>query len=151
MAYNTTYDNLYENLKNRFTVENDNFEYTLGEYMLAKANEMEEISSLPVSVNDNAMNKGLVLSIASFVNDKLTIKKAPEKDKTMRSFPLRTAMASLVSAFLLCTIVVTYGLVGGSNLASEAETANVSTKIENVDSYENLASPAAETGATQQA
>ncbi len=138
MAYNTTYDNLYENLKNRFTVENDNFEYTLGEYMLAKANEIDEVSSLPVSVNDNAMNKSLVLSIASFVNEKLTIKKAPVKDKTLRSFPLRTAAASLMSALLLCTIVVTYGLLGNSTPATEAETANASYEVENIDSYENI-------------
>ncbi|MBR2465821.1 MAG: hypothetical protein IKB38_02680 [Clostridia bacterium] len=138
MAYNTTYDNLYENLKNRFTVENDNFEYTLGEYMLAKANEIDEVSSLPVSVNDNAMNKSLVLSIASFVNEKLTIKKAPVKDKTLRSFPFRTTVASLLSAFLLCTIVVTYGLLGNSSPATEAETANASYEVENIDSFEDI-------------
>ena len=135
MTYNTsTYDNLYENLKNRFTVENDNLECTLGEYMLAKADETS--SALPVAVSERSSGKDVVLSLASFVSEKLTIKKEPAKDKTMRAFPLRTALASLASAFLLCTIVVTYGLAGNSELNADSESANASYEIEAVDSYD---------------
>ena len=36
------YENLYENMKNRFTVVNNNTEYTLGEIMLIKAGKKKE-------------------------------------------------------------------------------------------------------------
>ena len=135
MSSTTAYENLYENLKNRFTVENDNCECTLGEYMLAKAREAASVSSLPVALNDYGTSRSLVRGLVSYVNEKLTIKKAPAKDKTMRAFPLRTSLASLVSALLICTLAVTYGLSGTSAITGENETANAEYKLYEADSY----------------
>jgi hypothetical protein len=121
MTSKSTYDNLYENLKNRFTVVNDNSECTLGEYMLMKANEGTKKSSLPVAVQDYSASKRMLQGLVAYVNEKLTIKKPPVKDKTMKAFPLRTSLASIFSALLVCTLVVTYGLLGSRDaLAGEA-------------------------------
>ena len=135
MTSTTTYDRLYENLKNRFTVQNDNSECTLGEYMLMKAREATNKSALPVAVNDYAGSRRMLASIVTYVNDKLTIKKPPVKDKTMKAFPFRTSLASVLSALLVCTLVVTYGLVGGTGALSEDSTADASASTE-VDSYD---------------
>ena len=51
------YENLYENMKNRFTVVNDNCEYTRGEYMLMKAGMKKEASNLPAERTSSAVNK----------------------------------------------------------------------------------------------
>ena len=37
MNQKMTYDKLYSNMVKNFTVENDNTDYTLGDYMLMKA------------------------------------------------------------------------------------------------------------------
>lgn len=124
----TAYEGLYENLKNRFTVINGNSECTLGEYMLIKAREASEKASLPVAVNDSVSNRSMLQSVISYVNEKLTIKKAPAKDKTMKAFPFRTSLASLMSALLVCSLVVTFGLIGSS--APTADTESASAKYE---------------------
>ena len=49
MATLTNYDVLYENMKNRLTVVNDNSEYTIGDYMLMQVNRKREDSLLPVA------------------------------------------------------------------------------------------------------
>ncbi len=123
MNSTSTYDRLYSNLKNHYIVQNNNSEYTLGEYMLMKANGIDEKSSLPVTVHEGTSIRTLQ-SIVSYVNDKLTIKNPPAKDKTMKAFPFRTSLASLLSALLVCTVVVTYGLVGSSRLSSDAASAS---------------------------
>ena len=74
------YDALYENLKNRFTVVNNGSEYTLGDFMLMKATKKQSdnvASNLPVATKSKG--ERAVAQIISFVNDKLTIKKPPEK------------------------------------------------------------------------
>ena len=128
------YDTLYENLKNRFTVQNDNSECTLGEYMLAKAQKNTNKSSLPVAVRDYTGGKLMLQSLVSYVNEKLTIKKAPVKDKTMEAFPLRTSLASIFSALLVCTLVVTYGLAGAKNTVLGDSTADATPSYA-IDSY----------------
>lgn len=140
MTSTTTYEHLYENLKNRFTVENESLECTLGEYMLAKAREASSVSALPVAVNDYSGSRKVIHGIVSYVNEKLTIKKAPAKDKTMRAFPFRTSLASLMSALLVCTLVVTYGFIGGSGLSGTNESANaehLSYEAQDVDVYDS--------------
>lgn len=136
MISTTAYDHLYENLKNRFTVENDSLECTLGEYMLAKAREASSVSSLPVAVNDYSGSRKVIHEIVTYVNEKLTIKKAPAKDKTMRAFPLRTSLASLMSALLVCTLVVTYGFIGGTGLSGESESASARYEAQDADVYD---------------
>ena len=111
------YENLYENMKNRFTVVNDNCEYTLGEYMLAKAGVKKEKSNLP-AVRNNSGGEKTVVAFVKYVNDKLTLKAAPIKDKTIKRFPFRTSLAAVLSAIVACTLVISYGaatLRGTSN------------------------------------
>ena len=110
------YDKLYENMKQRFTVSQNDTAYTLGEYMLMKADgKKSENAALPVAV----MSEVAVTNIVSFVDDKLTIKQAPVKDKTIRAFPFRTTAAAVISALLVCTFAVSYGLAGINNITSE--------------------------------
>ena len=130
----TAYEGLYENLKNRFTVQNDNSECTLGEYMLAKAKKTTNKSSLPVAVRDYTGGKLMLQSLVSYVNEKLTIKKAPVKDKTMKAFPLRTSLASMFSALLVCTLVVTYGLAGARGTVLGDSTAEAKPSY-TIDTY----------------
>ena len=108
---NTTnvYENLYNDMKNRFTVVSDNCEYTLGDYMLMKAGKKKAHSNLP-AVN-NASNEKAITVFFKYVNDKLTVKAPPVKDKTIRRFPFRTSAAALLSAVVTCTLVLSFGSV----------------------------------------
>ncbi len=107
---NNVYDNLYNNLKNKFTVEDKNCEYTLGGYMLMKANENRKSgTNLPVASLRH--ENRAVAAVVNYINDKLTVKKPPEKDKTLKAFPFRSSVAAFLSAVLVCTVVFTYGLI----------------------------------------
>ena len=60
------YEALYENMKKRFTVENEGSEYTLGEYMLMKANKnTANGSALPVAVSTHKPQEGAVRALVS--------------------------------------------------------------------------------------
>jgi len=110
------FEKLYINLKNRFTVVNDDREYSLGEYMLIKAGKKKENRELPVA-EAKFKQPGAVVTFVSFINDKLMVREAPQKDKVMRAFPFRTAAAAVLSALLLCTFVITYSatVLNGTN------------------------------------
>ena len=108
------YDALYTNLKNQFTVIYNSTECTVGDFMRMKANKRSE-SSLPI-VTTAARTTSLA-TIVEYVNDKLTVKKAPVKDKTIRSFPFRTSISALLSATAACALILSCGifsLTGGS-------------------------------------
>jgi hypothetical protein len=114
-----TYEKLYNNMVRKFTVEKDNTDYNLGDYMLMKAkakkNEMtalESDSKLPVA-HDN--KTGALTTVFSYVNDKLTVKKAPVRNKTIRSFPFRTSISAFCSALVVCVLVVSCCMFGLSN------------------------------------
>ena len=119
------YDRLYSNMKTRFTVVNGENEYSLGEYMLLKAGKKKEAASLPVA---NATLKQLspVRSFICYVNDKLMVKEAPAKDKVIRAFPFRTTAAAVISALLVCTFALSYGLAGINSMTSEANASYIS-------------------------
>ena len=102
------YEKLYNNMKTRFTVVNEDCECSLGEYMLAKASKGKETKDLPVATA-TFKDPSAVVSFVNYINDKLMIKEAPQKDKVIRAFPFRTAAAALLSALLVCTFVMTYG------------------------------------------
>ena len=114
-----TYDKLYNNMVRKFTVEKDNQDYNLGDFMLMKAkakkNEMVAAtadSNLPVA----RYNKSNALTtVFSYVNDKLTVKKAPVRNKTIRSFPFRTSFTAFCSALIVCALVVSCCFFGLSN------------------------------------
>ena len=121
----SNYDKLYENMKQRFTVSDDNNEYTLGEYMLMKAEAKKtQSAALPVAVN-TAVTKSetAMTSIVSFVDDKLTIKQAPVKDKTIRSFPFRASASAFLTASVACAFILSFALIGLQALSTPAPTA----------------------------
>ncbi len=104
------YTNLYENMRKRFTVENNGSEYTLGEYMTLKATHSDKITNLPVA--RASKGEGALVNILSYVNDKLTIKAPPVKDKTIRAFPLRTSLSAFLSAAVACSFVLCFAVIG---------------------------------------
>ena len=115
-----TYDKLYNNMVKKFTVEKDNTDYTLGDYMLMKA--QTKRNAMTVAANTSlavAESKSSSLStVFSYIGEKLRIKKAPVKDKTMRKFPLRSSLSALCSATIVCALVVcaaVFGLSSGAN------------------------------------
>lgn len=112
---NTTssYDILYNNMVNRFTVLDQNIECTLGDYMRSKANIKKAESNLPVAMRSTATkSERAMATIVSFVNDKLTIKEEPAKDKTIRTFPLRASASAFLSAAVACAFVLSFCLIG---------------------------------------
>ena len=115
------YDALYTNLKNQFTVIYNGAECTVGDFMLMKANKRSE-SSLPIATT--ARNTSLS-TIVEYVNDKLTVKKAPVKDQTIRSFPFRTSISALLSASAACALVLSCGIfsLSGANGVNTPHTA----------------------------
>ena len=100
------YDALYTNLKNQFTVIYNNTECTVGDFMLMKANKKTE-SSLPIVTTAKTTS---LATIVEYVNDKLTVKQAPVKDKTIRKFPFRTSFSALLSATAACALVMSCGI-----------------------------------------
>lgn len=137
-----TYDRLYENMKQRFTVAEDGNAYTLGEFMLMKATNTqkpEASSSLPVAVK-TAVTKSetAVSSVISFVDEKLTIKQAPVKDKTIRSFPLRASASAFFTAAVACAFILSFVLIGvramnGPAPASELQQDQIELNVAEVD------------------
>ena len=121
------YETLYNNMKNRFTIEKNNCEYNLGEYMLMRAGKkIDKTSLLPAERNSSALaNKNAISAVFSYVNDKLTLKAPPAKDKTIRRFPFRTSVAAVLSAVIACTLAISYGSAAlrnsGSTLPAAAE------------------------------
>jgi len=126
MATYNNYDILYENMKNRFTVVNDNEEYTLGDYMLMKAGKKKEEAKLPVAQRSSA-SKGerAVAMLISYVNDKLTVKTPPVKDKTIRSFPFRASASAFLSAAVTCMFMLSFVVIGARIFATSAPAAGL--------------------------
>ena len=124
------YDKLYENMKQRFTVSQNDTAYTLGEYMLMKADgKKSESAALPVAV----MSEVAVTNIVSFVDDKLTIKQAPVKDKTIRAFPFRASASAFLTASVACAFLLSFVLIGAKSMTNQTPVANdiVITETEN--------------------
>lgn len=110
------YDALYTNLKNQFIVIYQGTECTVGDFMRMKANKKPE-STLPIATT--AVKTTSLSTIVEYVNDKLTVKQAPIKDKTIKNFPVRTSVSALLSATAACALVLSCGifaLTGASGL-----------------------------------
>ena len=127
------YDALYNNLKNQFTVIYNGTECTVGDFMLMKANKRSE-SSLPIATT--ARNASIA-TIVEYVNDKLTVKQAPVKDKTIRSFPFRTSVSALLTATAACALVLSCGVF---SLSNANKLANTTYTAENT-SYSEIVAP----------
>ncbi len=115
------YTALYTNMKNRFTVVNDNSEYSLGEYMLMKAGKKKETSNLPVA-KSCASNTTAITAFFKYVNDKLTVKNPPVKDKIIKRFPFRTSFAALMSATVACSLLITLGTISVRSVTTDTPT-----------------------------
>lgn len=128
------YEKLYENMRQRFTVSQDNTEYTIGEYMLMKAEAQKtEKAALPVAVQTAVAKSELAMTnIVSFVDDKLTIKQAPVKDKTIKSFPFRASASAFLTAAVACAFLLSFVLIGAKALSSSpaANNAKTNTAVE---------------------
>ena len=119
-----TYDKLYDNMRQRFTVSDSTVKgYTLGDYMLLKANAKKE-AALPVAAKPSAVvaakSERAVSSIVNFVNDKLTIKEPPVKDKTIRAFPMRASLSALLSAAVACAFIFSFCLIGAKIISTSS-------------------------------
>ena len=141
------YEALYTNLKNRFTVIHDGKECTVGDFMLMKAGKTEkaEKNSTALSVvNANSEHHALA-TIACYVNDKLTVKNPPVKDKTIRRFPIKTSASALLSSVAACALVMSCGIfaLSGSKDASGLSLENTEAgeyveAVEGENAAENL-------------
>lgn len=132
MAYiSNPYDALYTNLKNKLTVVADEREYTVGDYMLMKAGQAtsQDLAVTPISADQRA-----IVTFVNFVNERLTVKNPPRKDRTIRRFPLRTSMSALLSAvaasvlMISCCIYAVAG-IGDSTVPYTADNADVAEVI----------------------
>ena len=117
MTSTNAYDRLYNTMKSNFTVVNEKREYTLGEYMLMKANAKTPGTNLPAVRNADSNAIG---NIVTYVNAKLAVKKPPEKDKTIKKFPFRTSISAFVSALITCALIFSFGIFS-VNSGEEAE------------------------------
>ena len=126
MTQTNNYDKLYENMRQRFTVSQDNTEYTLGEYMLMRAdNKKTTEAALPVAVKTAVTrSEHAVTNIVSFVDDKLTIKQPPVKDKTIRSFPFRASASAFLTASVACAFLLSFVLIGAKSMTNHDSVAN---------------------------
>lgn len=125
MTQTNNYDRLYENMKQRFTISEGNSEYTIGEYMLMKADSKKAESSLPVAVQSAVTRSEVAMTnIVSFVDDKLTIKQAPVKDKTIKEFPFRASASAFLTAGVACAFILSFILIGVNALSTPAPSIN---------------------------
>ena len=86
MTSTMTYEKLYYNMVKKFTIEKNDKEYNLGDYMLMKAQSQKSAMTAKNSEKTRMasvhVNKENALStFVAFVNDKLTISAAPERTK----------------------------------------------------------------------
>ena len=113
-------------MKQRFTVSQNNTEYTLGEYMLMRADSKKtETTALPVAVQTAVTRSEVAVSnIVSFVDDKLTIKQPPVKDKTIRAFPFRAFASAFLTASVACAFLLSFVLIGAKSMNNQKPVAN---------------------------
>ena len=132
----------------KFTVEKDNTDYKLGEYLRMKARAKKETAMVAASDTSSALlpvaraksSAGTAIVAAfSYVNDKLTVKEAPVRDRTMRSFPLRTSLTAFCSALVVCGLVVCCGIFGFKTAAPGVDnTVSVEEAPETVDEAQDI-------------
>jgi hypothetical protein len=137
MTRSNAYETLYTNVKERLTIVHENKEYSLGEYMLMQANTIKAEDttepSLPVVAKNYAeVGERALAMVVSYVNDKLTIKEPPVKDKTIRAFPFRASASALLSAVACCALVLSIGIVGMNSIKENTEGISITDyQIEN--------------------
>ena len=121
------YENLCESLENRLTLVDNGREYNMYEYMLNKANGNTH-GNLPVARRDDHS----IVAVVNYVNERLTIKKAPIKEKTIKRFPLRTSFSALLSAVAACALIIScciYAIAGRSDNSVPVADASVRQEL----------------------
>ena len=133
MTNTNAYENLYNNVKERLTIVDNNKEYNLGDYMLMQVRKEKIESTLPVEARSYAgVGEKALAMVVSYVCDKLTVKEPPIKDKTIRAFPFRASASALLSAVACCALVLSIGIVGmGSSKSNTEEISLTDYSIEN--------------------
>ena len=124
------YDSLYNNLKNRFTVIHNGQECTVGDFMRMKSG-AHCASNLPL--NEKNSEDGSIAAVINYVSDKLTIKNAPMKDKTMKRFPIRTSLSATISAVAACALIMFTGIITSGGLNDNFLSSENKPYIETVD------------------
>ena len=113
MATANNYDQLYSNMKTRLTVVSDNAEYTIGDYMLMRANKKKVEALMPTAEKTViSRTEQAITNAVSYINEKLIIKEPPVKDKTIRAFPFRTSASAFLSAVVACTFMLSFVAIG---------------------------------------
>jgi hypothetical protein len=113
-SYNV-YEKLYADTKAAFTIVKNDKQYSLGEYMRMKA-------GAKAASAEKKHNAGVEIASNSFSNIKSKFSSKASKTKTMKKFPLRTAASALLSAVIVCSLVLSFGSFSGKNIHSEAPT-----------------------------
>ncbi len=136
-----TYDDLYTSMVKSFTIEKNDTEYTLGEYMLMRAKSKNETAVAPVGSTELTVvresREPAIVAAFTYVNEKLKVKEAPVKNRTMRSFPLRTSVSAFCSALVICALVVGCTFFGFKSLAGNLDSTVTITESETENEGEN--------------
>ena len=132
MATVNSYDALYANMKNRLTVVNNDSEYTIGDYMLMRARKQEESKKALAAKTAVVPAEQTMAQVVSFISDKLTIKEAPIKDKTIRAFPFRASASAFLAAAVACSLMLSFVTIGARLIegAPQATEVSLSEEIE---------------------
>ena len=126
------YDALYNNLKNRFTVVHNGTECTVGDYMLIKAGKaVSNTSNLP-AINNAPHHDHTAIAIVNYMNQRLTVKRAPVKDKTIKRFPVRTSFSAMLSAVAACALILSCGIFALRGISALPTAEAPSTQIDEI-------------------
>lgn len=136
MTPTMTYEQLYNKMASNFIVERDDKEYNLGEFLLMKAQKRKEnklvaaekASALPTTREHKA---SALSTIFSYVNDKITVKEAPIRDKTIRSFPIRASFSAFSSALVVCALAISCCILGVSAITASFD--NIASTQEEIE------------------
>lgn len=133
-----SYDTLYNNLKDRFTVVYEGCDCTLGDYMLIKAGKKQTSeSSLPTPAASE--RSGSISNIVDYVATQLTVKTAPAREKTIRRFPLRSSMSAIFTAVAACALVFSFGIFALSNSGALTPYTANGAEVETVETEDGIA------------
>ncbi len=142
MTKTNAYETLYNNVKERLTIVDGCNEYNLGDYMLMQVGKEKEESTLPVEARSYAgVGEKALAIVVSYVNDKLTIKEPPVKDKTISAFPFRASASALLSAVACCALVLSIGIAGLGSMKNNADEISLTDYYveDAMESYSNIA------------
>ena len=107
-ATTLSYKELYQQLKQEYTVVSDGNEYTLGDFMRRRTQIKRE--NAPILVRPNTENS--LVRFGQYITQKMTVSTPPLKDTTMRRFPMRTSFSAALSAVTLCGLLFSFVFFG---------------------------------------